>query len=190
MRLTPIVLCAAFSVCVSSAFAQEIRHVDAHEHGHGKLNISIDGNSLLLELEAPGYDLVGFEHEAETAEEKTAMTDALDKLNSFNALFVLPEAAQCSVVSVQTNLVDEEEELDHGHSSNGAEHEEHHAEFSALYELTCANIGELTQIEFPYFTEFKNAEELEVQLVTPSTALKDEVSRSAPLLKLAAAARN
>ncbi|MEX5543051.1 ZrgA family zinc uptake protein, partial [Pseudomonas poae] len=39
----------------------------AHEHGVGRLNAVLDGQTLELELESPAMNLVGFEHLATTA---------------------------------------------------------------------------------------------------------------------------
>ena len=36
----------------------------AHEHGVGRLNAGLDGQTLELELESPAMNLVGFEHVA------------------------------------------------------------------------------------------------------------------------------
>ena len=38
----------------------------AHEHGVGRLNAALDGQTLELELESPAMNLVGFEHAATT----------------------------------------------------------------------------------------------------------------------------
>ena len=39
------------------------RSLGAHQHGHGRVNLVLDGQDLWLELEAPGADIVGFEHQ-------------------------------------------------------------------------------------------------------------------------------
>ena len=55
-------MCLPFTM---SAVAEEKhRQLGAHEHGHGNFNIAIEGKSVSMELEAPGADIVGFEHKA------------------------------------------------------------------------------------------------------------------------------
>ena len=44
-------------LAVSHAFGGE-RELDAHQHGHGVVNIAIEDQTLWIELEAPGADIV------------------------------------------------------------------------------------------------------------------------------------
>ena len=72
--------------------------------------------------------------------------------------------------------------LDHDHEHEAAG--ENHTEFHAEYLLTCDNIDALSGIAFAYFDTFKNALELEVQIVTSSGAMAYAVERDAPMLEL------
>jgi hypothetical protein len=58
----------------------------AHEHGHGHLNLVLDGNQLMIELQAPAADLVGFEHAAKSDEEKAQYAKAMAQLKQPDAL--------------------------------------------------------------------------------------------------------
>ena len=51
------------------------RELGAHVHGIGALNIAVQGAEVAMELHVPGSDIVGFEHEAETAEDKAALAE-------------------------------------------------------------------------------------------------------------------
>ena len=73
--------------------AEETRQMGAHEHGVSTLNIAFEGNVLMMELEAPGADIVGFEYEAETDEDKARIAAAVAVLEDPTSLFVLPAAA-------------------------------------------------------------------------------------------------
>ncbi len=61
---------ALLSIHAEQASGTDYRYADAHQHGKGILNIVLEGNTLLMELEAPGADIIGFEHTAKTATEK------------------------------------------------------------------------------------------------------------------------
>ena len=61
----------------------------------GTLNIAIEGARLTMELEAPGADIVGFEHKAKTEQQKAAVEKAKQQLAEPQALFKLPAAAGC-----------------------------------------------------------------------------------------------
>ena len=82
---------------------------------------------------------------------------------------------------------------DHGHDHADA-HEGHdhaegdgHAEFHAVYDLTCTNPAAITAIAFPFFDLFENARELNVQVVSDTGAMATTVLRDAPRLSLAGA---
>ncbi|MEM9709277.1 MAG: DUF2796 domain-containing protein [Pseudomonadota bacterium] len=181
------------------AIAEDKRELDAHVHGHGALNIAMEGNQVAIELEVPGFDIVGFEYEASTDEDKAAIATALDTLGDASNLFSLTADAGCEVTEASVELLGEEDEHgehegedhaaadtghDHGHSHGHAhgeaahseEAEAEHSEFHAEYLMTCAAIDKLASIELPYFENFPNAEELEVQLVTEQGASEMEAS--------------
>lgn len=169
------------------AVAEDTRQLSAHEHGVGALNIAIDGAAVAMEFHAPGADIVGFEHAAETDKARAAIDAALALLQSPLALFVLPEAAGCSLISAHAELEGDE------HNSAHEEHEEHeehhgdtagHSEFHADYALTCAAPDAITTITFAYFTAFPNAQEVEVQILTTQGARAIDVARDAPVLAL------
>lgn len=52
----------------------------AHQHGVGELSLAFEGTSGKLELRAPSESFWGFEHEAKTAAQKKAVSEAKAKL--------------------------------------------------------------------------------------------------------------
>lgn len=191
MKILPLI---AISTLVSSPLlAEELRQLDAHEHGVGHLDIAFDGQQVAMELHAPGADIVGFEYEAKTAEDRASIDAAVAKLAQPLTLFVLPEAAECSVVQASAALESEEEHHDHDahedHDDHGSEHaHDHdthaasHSEFHAEYLLNCADPAAASEITFAYFDIFPNALELEIQMISESGATAFEVSRDNPTL--------
>ena len=81
------VLVAALSLLSQPCSAEEHRQLGAHVHGHGRLNIAIEGKKISLELEVPGADIVGFEHEPSTPDQKAAIAEGRAKLADALALF-------------------------------------------------------------------------------------------------------
>jgi hypothetical protein len=195
-----------------AVFAEEKRELEAHEHGHGALNIAIEGDTIAMELEVPGFDIVGFEYEAKTDADKATVTAALDTLGDAGKLFGLPAAAGCQVVEASVELHGDEHHDDHDEHAHDEKHDDHaedhahddthenhaeehgdhddhaeedsHSEFHAEYAFSCSDIGNLTTIALPYFETFENAEELEVQMVTDKGATLFEASRETPVLDL------
>jgi hypothetical protein len=194
----------AFTVVVATpAFAQETRQLDAHEHGVGQLDIAFDGDQIAMELHAPGADIVGFEYGAESAEDRATIDAAVAMLAKPLDLFVVPDAAGCSVVNANAGLESEEDHDEHGddhgdeHAGEDDGHDDHaedghddhaneagHTEFHAEYLLNCADPSAVTDITFAYFDAFPNALEVEVQVISDTGATSFEVERDAPTLDL------
>lgn len=171
------------------AVAEESRGLGAHEHGSGTLNIAIEDDSIAMELEAPGADIVGFEYAARSATDRATVDSAISDLARPLDLFVLPAAAGCTVIEARIALIGEDEhdhaEADH-HDHEEDEHhaedahdeaEAEHTEFQAQYLMTCADPGAIDSIRFAYFERFQNALELEVQIVSDAGAQSFEVER-------------
>jgi len=207
MKALPFLIATA--ITATPVIAEETRQLDAHEHGVGQLDIAIDGQQIAMELHAPGADIVGFEYAAESANDLAAVDAAVAKLSAPLALFVLPEAAGCSIVEASAGLESEEEHEEHGdehaddehahdehakdeHGENGHDedgHDDHadesgHTEFHGEYLLNCAEPSAITGIDFAYFGSFPNALEVEVQIITDTGATSFEVERDAPTLYL------
>ncbi len=196
-----IALIAAIGVSATYAHAEEKRDLGAHEHGVGALNIAFQGNEVAMEFEAPGADIVGFEHPAESAEDRAKIDAAIATLAKPMELFRFPNAAKCTLVAAEVELKGEEDEHHEEHAEGehhdesesheehaDAHHEEHdeasHTEFHAEYRLTCAEPDAIDRIEFGYFETFPNAEELEVQMISDKGTNGFEVVRDNPVLEL------
>jgi hypothetical protein len=175
---------AAGIVCfmLIAAHAQERREAGPHQHGHGTLNIAIEGSRVSMELEVPGSDIVGFEYAAKTKIQREVMAKAKSQLGAPLSLFRLPANAGCAVkaatVTIESGGKDDAKKAGHKHDDND------HSQFHAEYTLECGTIANLTSIEFPYFSLFKSAEELDVTVITPKGQTKLEVTRDKPRLEL------
>ena len=107
-------------LAAQSASAEETRQLGAHEHGVGALDIAFESGQIAMAFKAPGADIVGFEHPAESDADKAAIEAALAVLADPLALFTLPDAAGCTVTEASAEL----ESAEDGHDEHG-EHEEH-----------------------------------------------------------------
>lgn len=181
------------------------RELGAHVHGHGTLNIAVESTRVELELEAPGMDLVGFEHAPKTDAQKAAIEAVKTKLKDPLSLFKMPDAASCKLadakIEIEAAKSGEEHAHDHGHDHDGHKpdgkddhdhaHKPDHGEvgshtaFRATYALDCVKPAGITSIAFAYFTAFSGAEVLDVTVVTAKGQSKYEVSRDKPSLELA-----
>ncbi|EGQ7916870.1 zinc uptake protein ZrgA [Vibrio parahaemolyticus] len=179
------------------ATAEEYRQHSAHVHGHVEFNIAQDGSDLLLEITAPGADVVGFEHAPENAEQEKTLQHAVATLEDSNALFAINPQAQCEIeeVHVEHSLGGQHEEHEHhdhdehahhdhdkhdhdGHE--GHDHSEHsdHGEFTVQYRFHCAQVGELSHIQTDWFNQFPSTESVNVNLFTDTTQSATSLTKS------------
>ena len=115
--------------------AQTERDLDSHEHGQALMSLVIDGNKLVMELESPWMNLIGFEHSPETEDQKQLLANALGMLGTPATLFNLPENADCELLDVvrhddfgmhdDEHASDEGHDEEHDHSEEHASNEEH-----------------------------------------------------------------
>lgn len=189
---------------IAHAAQAEQRQLGPHEHGHGNLNIAVEGNSVQMELVVPGADIVGFEHEATTPEQKAQIKEAEAQLKDVLKQFMLPAAASCKLVKadVEVEVGTEHEheheagkeahkELGHEKGKHKDEHKEgahdggeRHSEFDATYTLDCANPEQIKSIHFAYFKSFPNAKSLSVKIVSDKQQGSYEVTAEKPDLEL------
>ena len=184
------VTATVLALSAAYAAAEPVRQLGPHQHGHGTLNLAIEGQTVQMEMEVPGADIVGFEYEATTAEDQAKVKAAKDNLAQPLALFVLPRNAGCKVTSAKV-VVAHESETDHDAHENEADahaeadgHEAEHSEFHAQYALSCSDVTAITKISFPYFDVFPNSEELAVTLITEKSQKVFEVTRDHALIDI------
>ena len=175
LRFLILVLLLHFAGHVSAE--QPGHQMGAHVHGHGSLNVAIDGKRVRLELIAPSADIVAFEHKAATTDEKSAISNAKATLSKIGNVVALPKRAMCSLteadVAVSATEAGKGQEPNSADKRKGADH----AEFRAQYELACAAPRSITTLAFPYFTTFPRAKELDVAIIGPRGQRRFDVTR-------------
>ncbi len=124
-----VAIAGALSVS-ASVNAESFRQHSAHVHGQVEINVAQDGNDLLVEIIAPGADVVGFEHAPKSDEQKHKLEDALAHLQHGDEVMTFASAAQCSFVSAEvSHTLGGDEHDDHAHDNHDHDehaHDEHH----------------------------------------------------------------
>ena len=188
--LSIIVIVWAVGPNLSNIQAAEYRHQEAHEHGVAQINVAFEGNELYIELISPAANIVGFEHQPRTQDQKAAVKAAIKKLEAGEKLFTFPSGVGGSLVKsmVHTDINNDsghesDETKSHEHdemsrdAGNEAEehgHEEHqhgdehgrHSEFKAEYHFVCKKPEKLAYVDVMMFSVFSGIEHIEVQLLT------------------------
>lgn len=180
-----IVVAVVFAGLSPARAEDEHRQLKAHVHGHGKLNIAVEGKKVSLDLDVPGVDIMGTESFANAEAKAAALKEAQTRFADPLKVFVVPAGAGCKVAENKVEF--ESEDHKDGAAAGGGQPPETgaHADISAEFELTCENPAALTGIDFKYFEVFKNADSLDVAIVTSKGQTSAEVSRASPRLDLA-----
>jgi len=175
--------------------------LDAHEHGVASMNLAIDGNQVMIELDSPAVNLLGFEHAASQPDDIAKVAAVKTQLQQADQMFELPSAADCSLTSVDLDsplfAANEHEheheeqahESDHDHDDAEHEHEEHeehehqHADIEASYSFTCRQPEQLTSLQLPLFKTYPGLQRLNVQAITASGQMGAELTAENPVIR-------
>ena len=147
----------------------EHRHHDSHEHGVAELNLAVDGTTVVIELESPAANIVGFEHKPHNQAQRDQVKHAIKHLEAAEEMFLFSPAAKCKLdeVEVETELAEKDHNHDHGHHHDENIDEESHSEFSMSYSFTCKSIDQLKSVDVKLFSHFEGMEEIKTQVITP-----------------------
>jgi hypothetical protein len=202
--LTVWILALAIMLAITSSKTEagEQRHHDAHVHGIAHLNAAVEGSRLHMEFTSPAANIVGFEHEPRTQEQKDAVKNVIEKLEDGSKLFLLSPEAQCrlSKSSVKTDIehaaghdehADHEkdehhgksEEKDHKHHEEGEDEHARHSEFEAEYQFVCQHPEKLSQVDVMLIQAFPGIEHIEVQLLTGTKQSAQELTAQSYKIK-------
>ncbi len=193
-RMLPAVaLVPAFLASSALAANHEHREHDAHAHGHGTLDIVVEGELAMLELRMPGVNVVGFEHAPKEDAEHEAVRRALEPLQDGASVFVLTPEADCVIEhsAAEITAVAHDEHHDDGHhdADEHAEHEadageEEHSELRATYQFRCGAPERLDRIETHVLEHLHDVEEIEVRAVTLTEQLATELHEGSTVVDL------
>ncbi|TKG04407.1 DUF2796 domain-containing protein [Vibrio sp. F13] len=132
MKPTFLAVVIGMTVSTNVLANEEFRSHDAHVHGQVEVNIAQDGQELLVEVTAPGADVVGFEHAPKTAEQKKVFEQAIAQLNKPEELFSFNNASCTlkfkSVANTLEGSHDDHEGHDHAEHGHGDHKDHDHAE--------------------------------------------------------------
>lgn len=109
----------AMAIAASAALAEGRRDLGAHVHGVSELGVVIEGQVLLIEVFAPGADVVGFEFEPTSSDDRAAVAEAVVTLQDPIALFGVPADAACTLVAMDVAYISDADHSGHNHGVYG-----------------------------------------------------------------------
>ena len=134
---------------------------DAHVHGLSHLTIALEKQTLLVEINSPLMDMVGFEGEPRTKVQKDSIERAKTKLRKIDNVLIF-KGGSCREKNIDVKL-------GHDHS-NDHSHSEHdhdtHSEISAVYKFKCLEPQELREITVLLPNQFSRMEQIKAQWAT------------------------
>ena len=188
-----------FLAPVALAAEQEHREHGAHAHGHGTLDIVVEGDQAVLELRIPAVNVVGFEHAPRDDAEHETVRRALEPLRDAGSLFVLSADADCAVEEAAADIVSLSDD-DH-HDEGGHEADEHaahadegngsaaggeeHSELRATYRFRCGAPERLDQVDVRVFEHLHDVEEISARVVTPTAQSATDLDAGSTAVALA-----
>lgn len=191
----------------TNASAQSKKH-KAHVHGAAKINVVIEGKKATFEFIAPGHDVLGFEHEAKTDEDKKKVETALEKLrNSGETLVKFDEKIACVVSNQKAEVVAEgavsggEAAHDHDHA-HGHDHDKPkkpaatakkaapakkhagHNEVMAQYTVSCPALIAGTEMKFGVTEVFPSISEVVIQVIADAKQVGATIKKDAGSIRV------
>lgn len=162
------------------------RSADSHTHGDAELAIVLEGDVVTVELESPLYNLVGFEHHPETADQKAKVKSTEEQLQKGEALFVFNAEAKCKLTSdsVSVELFGEDHDEDNHDDHEDDDHDETHKDALLQYQFSCANATSLSNVSVNLFEFFEEMSDVDVTYLGPSTQKQVSMTRSNTEMKL------
>ena len=151
-RATLVVALAA--VCLGAARAEEFRQLGTHEHGHLTLNVVVQGPLLSVELEAPGMNVLGYEHRPRTTAEKQRVEAQQRWLQSGREAVAVAPAAACRLEKVLVSSPSWSEVAG-----------EDHGDYRVAWRFHCANPAALDWFEPWLLQKLLGVAEVDVNLI-------------------------
>mgnify|MGYP001336650609 CR=1 FL=1 len=175
-----VLLC---SLAATSATAQQ--RLDDHDHGHGDafeqhgvhehgkvtFNVALEGQQLVVELDAPADNVIGFEHAPRTDAEKARIHDQGAWLQAGNGLISFPAAAACRFQASR---------LDAPQWKAG----ESHADYEVRLTYHCDQPKRLEWLQLNLLAGLQEVREARVNVVTPSRQGSETVKSPDARVKL------
>jgi hypothetical protein len=136
------------------------KHLRAHVHGSGNLNIAFDKTNGKIEFKSSADAILGFEHNPKSESEIKLLTETIDSFKK--------QASDWISFDKKTNCIFENELADLVVDKD----DQSHADFTAVYKIKCTEspLGSKLKIDF---SKFKNLKNLDIALII------DDVQKSA-----------
>ena len=142
----------------------------AHVHGGAKLDLAVEGDKLIVGMEMPLDNTLGFERLPRSEKEKLAFVAMMTTLKNAADLFMPTAAAGCRLESAEVG----------DPFPGGKAKPDGHADIDADYVFRCAKVGALKSLETTLFKHFARLKRIDVQRATPGGQGKASMTAESP----------
>jgi hypothetical protein len=161
--------------------AQAAPAAQAHEHGVAQLDVAVQAQRLVIELDTPLDNLLGFERAPRSDAERDKAAAAVARLRDAAVLFRIDAAAGCTLARVELNSA----VLGLGTAAGATPGAAEHGDLSATFEFRCTAGARAGFVEVGLFDAFPGLKRLDLQVATPRGQLKATLRRPASRVALA-----
>ncbi|MFT6388877.1 MAG: G3E family GTPase [Cellvibrionaceae bacterium] len=169
---------------------------DKHVHGEAELFVAIESNQILIEMESPAANILGFEHEPNTSQQKAILKSSVNTLQDYRKLIEI-EGGGCNQVDVfvespftiNTTTSSKNDHHDHDKPKpHKHEHEETsretHSAFHVGYTLECKDSSEVKTLTLNVFKAFPKVKTMQVNWASTRGQGTQKVSAKKVTVKL------
>jgi Protein of unknown function (DUF2796) len=145
------------------AGAEEFVQRGVNEHGRVTINVALDKKQLVIELESPAVNVIGFEHEPRTGAERAVVREVSSWFKSGRALFGLPSPARCSFRQADLSTPQWEQDGDEAEAPGA-----HHADYIVRFTYQCEAAEKLSWLEPWLVDKLRSVVRVRVNIAAPS----------------------
>lgn len=173
----------------TSAHGDEVRHANAHTHGVGEAILTLQGQTLSLQMSAPLANFAGRSDSGDASE------SGIDNLAA-DLVLDLPESARCEINALSAEREGDEadhhhEDAEHDHDEDAHHHEddEHttdddhsdhsgHTDIMLTLVANCAKPDKIKDIDFSLFDTWSGFITLKTTFLTETGATAKSLTKS------------
>ncbi len=157
----------------------DTRQLGSHVHGDAMLSLALDADVLVVELESPLYNLLGYEHAPETESQRKNLELVESMLSETKRLFALNGEAGCKAEPASDiHLFN-----DHDDHHNDDDHSDH-KDTLLEYSFVCEAPEKLQILTVNLFDHFPEMGELETVYLGPSIQAQADLTANNRTMKL------
>ena len=164
---------AAALLAAAPFLPAEAQQQHAHVHGQIKLDVAVDGPTVVIDMASPLDNIVGFERAPKTDAEKKTVEDAVAQLRAADKLFIIDPAANCKLGPVDLRSAAL------GLGKPDANEPEGHADLDATFSFNCTNAAAARFIDLNLFSVFKGLRLVDSQIASAQGQFKRQLKRPA-----------